>query len=500
MDNSVKMARAGQGGVALLIFVIVLALAAIVYMLEGVSIEQLRNEQTLETRAALSRAKQALLDYAATYEDANPGEYGFLPCPDYTISAIPEGGSEGNCGAAGVNMLGLFPWASLETGILRSGTGQCLWYAVSGDYKPVPPPSPPTAPPPDDVMLNEDSNGSMRLYRADGTSIKQGAQAQDRVVAMIIDPAGVLPGQNRSFDDSSQCGLDYVPSEYLEGNAAYNNSLLSGVAFAIDDFIESGAGTEELATPYNDNIITITRDELWNAILSRRDFIGDPGDASAMRRLTEALARCIAEYGNASGNRKLPRPAAIDFGGADYRDDNNYDDTFAASYLGRYPYIVDDSDTVLATYAPAPAEDKLFDKGFCNAIAVAGGPAIDFETDTAEGFWTWKNWKDHFFYAVSSFYAPANVPYTAAPSCTGSNCVEVGGTEYAAVVLFAGSRTGTQLRDEPVAGDADTKNSLLNYIEVINAAGNGTGDYTPTGNDIAYCITDTDPLTVVSCP
>ncbi|MBT8128712.1 MAG: hypothetical protein KJP10_01890 [Gammaproteobacteria bacterium] len=492
MSSSVQVAGTRQCGVALLIFVIVLALAAIVYMLNGVSIEQIRSEQALETRAALSRAKQALLDYAVTYEDANPGDYGFLPCPDYLPSGV-EGGSDGNCDGENENILGLFPWASLETGILRSGTGQCLWYAVSGDYKSTP----------KTAMLNEDSNGAMRLYRADGISIKQGADAEDRVVAVIIDPAGVLPGQNRSFDDSSLCGLDYSPAQYLEGDGTYNNALLSGAAFAIDDFIESGVGTDELSTPYNDSIIMITRDELWEAILSRRDFIGDPGDASAMRRMTRALAECIAAYGNASGNRKLPRPAAIDFGGvADYREDDNYDDTVAASYLGRYPYKVDDSEVALAGYAANPTDDVVFNTGACNALAVTAGlPDIDLQTAGEEGRLTWKNWKDHFFYAVSSFYAPANAADTGVPGCDGTNCIQVGGTEYAAVVLYSGSRiVGAQLRNEPVAGDADDKNTLLNYIEVINPAVNGTGDFTPTGNDIAYCITDTDPLSVASCP
>jgi hypothetical protein len=458
-------------------------------MLKGVSVEQLRSDQAVNTQSALNRAKQALLDHAVTYADGNPGDYGFLPCPDYRDDATPEGGSDGNCGAVNVNIMGLFPWASLETGILRSGTGQCLWYAVSGDYKS----SPRTA------MLNEDSNGAMRLYRAMGAGIKQGAAAEDRVVAVIIDPGGVLPGQNRNFDDSSLCGLDYFPAEYLEGDGIHNNSLLSGIAFAIDDFIESGTGTEELATPYNDNIVTITRNELWDAILSRSDFVSNAD--SAMRRHTEALAWCIAEYGNASGNRKLPRPAQIDFSGADYRVDTNYDDTMAVSYLGRYPYNINDSDTALtATYAPNIAEPRLFKKGFCQSLAVAGGPAIDLDTATAEGFLTWKNWKDHFFYAVSSYYAPVNAIDAGAPSCDGTNCIVAGGTEYAAVVLYAGSRVGAWLRNEPIAGDTDTKNSLLSYIEVINPVGNGTGDYTPTANDIAFCITDTDPLTVVSCP
>ena len=112
-----------QDGIALLVFVIVLAFAAITYALNIVSIDQLRYEQTLTTQSALVRAKQALIDYAVTYEDSHPGEYGFLPCPDHFDSGVPdEGGSDGGtCGGTRENMLGLFPWASLETGILKSG-------------------------------------------------------------------------------------------------------------------------------------------------------------------------------------------------------------------------------------------------------------------------------------------------------------------------------------------------------------------------------------------
>lgn len=498
-----------QNGIALIVFVIVLAFAAIAYTISSVSIEQLLYEEVRTTQSALKQAKQALLDFAVTYEDNNPGEYGFLPCPDYLVSGT-EGGSDGNCGTAGENIMGLFPWASLETGILKSGTGQCLWYAVSGEYKS----SPQT------TMLNEDTNGSMRLYHADGTNIKQGAVAEDRVIAIIFDPSNVLPGKNRNFDNTSLCGKDYTSSEYLDGNGAINNSLLSGGALAIDDFIQSGffngVATGELETPltpFNDHLVTITRNELWDAVVSRQDFISIL-DSSAMRRQTEALAWCIAAYGNNSGNRKLPRPSAVDFGGDDYRDDAKYNDTAAVSHRGRYPRTVDDSDTALGDTlgvpnAPNFAEPDLFKKGYCDALAVAGGPAIDLNPVPPplpapqvppEGYTTWKNWKDHFFYAVSSYYAPDSSTDTGVPSCGATNCIEVGGIKYAAVVLSAGSRTGVQVRNEPIAGDTDTKNSLLSYIEVNNPIGDGTGNYTPTGNDIAYCITDTDPLTVVRCP
>ena len=71
-------------------------------------------------------------------------------------------------------------------------------------------------------------------------------------------------------------------------------------------------------------------------------------------------------------------------------------------------------------------------------------------------------------------------------------------------MIYAGSRVGVTTRNEPLplAGDADTKNNLANYIEVTNATGDGKGDYTPTANsnDSLFCITDTDPLQVVSCP
>ncbi len=494
MSSSAPIKSTAQDGIALILFVIVLAFAAIAYTLSNVSIENLRYEKTRTSQLALKRAKQALLDYALTYEDSNPGEYGFLPCPDYFDSVIPdEGGSDGNCGAAGENILGLFPWASMETGILKSGTGECLWYAVSGEYKGIP----------KTTMLNEDSNGAMRLYhRVNNVGVvKQGAVAEDRVIAIILDPSKVLPGQNRSFDNTSLCGRDYFPAEYLEGDGTIDNSLLSGVALDIDDFIVRGIGTDELPTPFNDQLVTISRNELWDAVVSRQDFISN-ADSSAMRRQTEALARCIAAYGNNSGNRKLPRPAAVDFSGLDYRDNTIYNDVAAVSYLGRYPHSVDDSDAALgAANAPNDAEAVIFDKGFCDSLVVLAGPAINLNTGSgAEGYTTWKNWKDHFFYAVSAYYAPASAADTGAPSCDGTNCVVVDGNEYAAVVLFAGRRSGAQLRNEPIAGDADTKNSLANYIEVNNPIGDGTGDYTPTGNDIAYCITDTNPLTVIRCP
>ncbi|MBT8439129.1 MAG: hypothetical protein KJO91_05325, partial [Gammaproteobacteria bacterium] len=429
MRHSTAKYPTRQQGIALLIFVIVIAFAGISYTLANISIEELRSEQAASTQSALHRAKRALLDYAVMYEDSNQGEYGFLPCPDDDPGGFYEGGSDSPCGDAQKNSIGLFPWASLETGILKSASGECLWYAVSGEYKSEPKTS----------MLNQDTNGAIRLYDADGTTIRQGSQPQDRIVAVIIDPAGLLPSQNgnRNFDDASLCGMDYSPARYLEGNGAISNAVLSGGELDIDDFILRGPGTEELGTPFNDQMVFITREELWDAVRKRKDFV-DNND-SALKRITEALAMCIAAYGNSNIERKLPRPAAVDFGGGDYRDEVNYTDTLASSYLGRFPYGVNDSDLAIShANAPNPGQPRLFHKGFCSALTVPGGPSIDLTA--GEGYTTWKNWKDHFFYAVSSYYAPASTSDSGAPACNGTNCIVVNGVEYAAVVLYAGKR------------------------------------------------------------
>lgn len=495
-----------QQGLALLVLVIVILLAFASYTLSGLSINQVKADQAKKTIITLNKAKQALIAYAVTYGDLDgvgpvdagldadfPGEYGFLPCPDASLAGFVEGGSDGTCGTANFNTLGLFPWASLETGTLSSAAGDCLWYGVSGEYKDAA--STLTA------MLNEDTNGAMRALDSNG-NVTQGVNPEDRVVAVIINPSSPLNGQNRNFDDTSKCGLDYTPAAYLEGDGVSDNSTLLGGAYTVDDYINAAVGTDELATPFNDQLVTISRQELWDAITRRQDFLTNVD--SKIRRETEALAWCIAAYGNASVNRKLPRPAPVDFAGADYRVDGNYDDTVAASNLGRYPHTVDSSDAALTiANAPNSGVTTIFNKGFCDVLPVpiSGGPNINLNTGSGtEGYALWKNWKDHFFYAVSAYYAPTNAADTGAPSCDGTNCIVVNGIQYAAVILYSGSRTGVQTRNEPIAGDVDTKNNIGNYLEVINPAGDGTGNYTPTNNDIAFCITDTNPIAVVSCP
>jgi hypothetical protein len=173
---------------------------------------------------------------------------------------------------------------------------------------------------------------------------------------------------------------------------------------------------------------------------------------------------------------------------ADYRDESNYSD--AISYAGRFPFVVDDSNTAIT----GSSKDELFLQGSCSSL---GAVPVDLVTTTSEYRYLWNNWKDHFFYAVSEDFSPASTD----GSC--GNCIDYKGDKMAAIVMYSGSRHGAQLRNGAIApGDVSTKNDINNYLEnnaVAFSSNSGTASYaTPTVNDIMYCIKP--DLTVIECP
>ena len=482
----------GQRGLALLIFAIMISLASITIYFNSVSVASLKNEQKKTSGKRLADAKQALLAYAATFSDSHLGEYGFLPPPDIDTTSF-EGVSKLSPGPRDTNTLGMFPWAAgaigtgIATGPLKSGAGGCLWYALTGSYMNVG--SAKTQ------MLNEDTNGLFRLFDANDTLII-GAQPENRIVALIIDPQQPVASQSRSFDNSSLCGLDYTAADFLEGNGSKNNAVLTGVADAVDDFIRGNVASEQGlppfqdSPPFNDRIEVITRDELWQAVLSRQDF------TEKMQNLTAALAGCVANYANVltGMNRRLPWPAPYDFAGADYRLDNNYSDVSGAGfYAGRFPFNVNDSNSLMSI---PPGNDDILDiSGLCNSVDVPNPPGSTVDLTDANGEYRklWKNWKDHFFYILSKAYEPG---MSGMSSCGAGDCISVGGTSYAGVVVFSGSRLAGQSRSAPLGGDPDDdKADVSNYMEdgrdafFPSTTGSGAMNAVSGGsNDFMYCI------------
>jgi hypothetical protein len=487
--------------------VIFLTLSAIAYFLTGLSVEEVKYYQSVATNQSLSRAKNALLAYAATRADiANPGpkpgEYGFLPCPELYKNGT-EGNSANPCGLANRNTIGWLPWKTLGLPPLKDNSGTCLFYAVSSSYKENPA----------YAMLNEDTNGMFQVVDHSG-AVVEGANPEDRVVAIIFAPGKALPGQSRNFKPGSICGEDYDnDAAYLDVgglNGAIDNSDIAAADDMIDQFIHATAAStaDTEPNPYNDRFVTITQKEIWAFFKKRNDLVGGP--KSKIRRMTQALARCIAAYGNSNDNRWLPLPALEDLAGNDYRDNVSYDDDDGPNHRGRYPYIVDTADGIIPGTSGGSI---LFDKGICSALPIKWppdppGPNADLRAATmSEDRMMWEHWKDHVFYAVSAAYDPKPLPLVpgASPRC--GPCLKVNGVDYAAVVIYSNRRLDGQTREAPIApGDIDTKSDYMNYIELTNADTAGAGDYSPIAaikdedKDILYCITDEEPLDVVPCP
>ncbi len=472
------MPRRRQHGAALLIMLLLLVLGGTVLFSRNL-FSQLPGASRARANAdLLAEAKEALLGYATTWDATHPGELGFLPCPDIDATGLLEEGEahELLCGLPYRNSLGRFPWRTLGLDPGRTRGGECLWYAVSGSWK-----AGAIAKP---ALLNEDSSGQFRVLAADGSTVIAGSSAAERPVAVIIAPGAPLAGQLRVTLPSgvSQCGGSFLATSYLDDDAAsgINNATVSLAADAVDDFITSDPG----ATGVNDQVIFITRAEIQDRLLRRPDV------QARLRSLTQAVARCIADYGKrnpgAPGDRRLPWPASVDL--MEYRTAAQYTDTPVGELSGRVANLVNDSNVQTGNLSA----------GVLTACSTATVPEW-----TPEMSALWQNWKDHLFYAVAWDFRPDAPPATA---CT--SCLSVNGTgAWAAIVMFSGTRLAAagQVRDEPPM-NADTRGNIANYLEGRNAANHpnlaGTGDYqsgaaTATFNDILYCI-DAN-LSVTSC-
>jgi len=523
--------------------------------------KRIENEE--KTTQALAKAKEALISFALTYQytsttDATPvpkaGLMGFLPCPE----GATEGSSAGTCGAQYQSAMGRLPWKTLGIDPLKDGSGSCLWYVISSEYK--------NSGGLDRAllgtanglarteMLNDDSNGSFILEDRAGNVIK-GAAPSDRVVAIIIAPGKPVTGQVRT-NDNSQCGGDNDATHFMEVFNGVVNTTVTANDDVIDTFVAADKSNDDV---FNDRIITITQQEVFDAIKKRSDF------NTLINTTTQALAQCVAEFGlqnapvagggvpcrptcnqcrqtcqddwqdcrdlasnfverflcflarqtcrnncvaptcgapipgcggGGGGNDyRLPWPAAIDVGGFDYRFSESYiEDDVSGNHLGRLPVDVRST----AAITTNPGSDYLLEKNY--------GACTNFNTDVLTNGTDnynsperriWENWKDHFFYALGNDF-DVNAATPTPDPCV--NCLSINGAgNYAAIVMFLGERLNFQSRN--TAPDADEKNNIINYLEGSNAVDDGafqTGAVTPAFNDIAYCINA--DMTVVPCP
>jgi len=449
-----------ERGVALLTLLAVVALGAALALIAMANPKPSDLKREEITSKALAKAKEALIAYAATNPDFHPDEVpGYLPCPD-KAGGNPEGSEEPNCGSKNETVIGRLPWKKLGIEPLRDGSGECLWYAVSGTFKNTPPTE----------VMNWDTLGQIEVYGPDGASLVAGSQPENRAAAVIFAP-GVALGQDRQDDDPGTaqrpvCSEDYAAARFLEGVGAINNATPNGTPGATTRFI-AGDRTDA----FNDRLLIVTPEEIFAAIEKRSDF------APKLASLAQSAALCLIEYVKLnthygdSDDHRFPWAAPV--GLAAYTADAYWGDA-ADTLSGRFPYRVDTTATLVAN----PSSSTL---------AAASCP---FRMGNADENW-WKNWKDHLFYALGAEFKP--LAPSSSPVACGAGCLRVNGTGgQVAVVLFAGKRLAGQTRSTDAA-----KGSLANYLEGRNltnhpnAAGNGNYESispaTPAFNDVLWC-------------
>jgi type II secretory pathway pseudopilin PulG len=472
--------RGKQHGAALLIMLVILVVGIAAILVDSLTASSVKTARQATTAAALAQAKAALIGYAITYADTHSGQVpGYLPCPD-TDASNGEGSSILTCGSQDVSVIGRLPWATLDVSALRDGDGECLWYAVSGTYKN----NPKTG------LMNWDTNGQFQAYASDGTLLT--TDAGNQVVAVIFAPGAPLSGQNRSPDGTAPiCGGNYTSSNYLDNDTVHsiNNSDV-----ATGKFIQ-GTGSGNV----NDHMVSITRQDIWNAMLKRSDFM------TTLETMTQKAAECLANYGKRNyyyyyGDKRLPWSGRFYPSSSDYKTDSSYDDE-SGRLAGRLPYRVNTSQNDTSNYINSPWYQLVSDGDNCPGVSA---------WPTYYPWWT--NWKDHVYYAVSSSFDPSSSNFYSdwwgwhGPNC--GTCVQVNGTKYAAVVIFAGQALASTSPSQSRTTDADRLDPA-NYLEGsnltnINNYTSGSGTYTrgtatsTSNNDLLYCIDQN--LNVAACP
>jgi hypothetical protein len=472
-----------QSGAAALALLLLLTLGALGWFLHSSSAQALKTARDAHSAEALFLAKEALLGYAVAYPESRPERQGFvpghLPCPDTGNTLENEGAESGTCGGKGVSVIGHFPWRSLGVPPPRDGSGECLWYAVSGNYK---------ANPKAD-LLNPDTAGLIKIMAADGHT-----PLADEVVAVLFAPGAPLEGQSRQHI-KGECRWDYAAQAFLDALKGIANGAPNGAAEGESRFIAAEARVD-----FNDRLLWITRDELFSHVRARLPadalFAESAPDTEDILALTQRVAACLMRFGESNARKRLPWASPLSMG-AGAPDTFHYEKFHDKENLlaGRAPYAVARSQNVLnsalgnwtgcAANSQSSVACRLLIAERCADFApVAGGD--DSRKNSKDGWWD--KWKDHLFYVVAPGFAPADAP---AVDCaaTPDKCLRVNGVLYAAAVIFAGEALAGQMRD--TRGD---RMLAANYLEGMNAhtLQNGGRTLELAGNDRIACIAGPD--------
>ena len=405
--------RHGHHGVAkntgaILIVLLVGLLAVSSSLLLGMA-QANRQKQSHQqvTAETLAFAKEALIAYAVNYADNYGhnirGGTGRLPCP-----ALAKQSSPGlSCGLGKTAFLPAL-WTRgrkrMDIDHVERFLDQDLWYSVSPTYR---------------------YNPSYNVLNSDAQSDLISIGSVDNIVAVIIAPGPVLPGQNRT---DGQPGI----TDYLEGENADQD-----LEFAIAGFETNVRSEVVTAASGNDQLIWITYSELMPLI---------------EKRVLGYVKQWLGEYYLMHGYY----PYAAPF--------ENEDGSCQSGLLaGRLPMAQ-------GTCAQQPLGELV-------SASVAKSRTLD------EIWFTRSRWPDHIYYRVAKACSPDGTP----EECISSPAeLVVDDVEVSVLLVSAGEAIesnaigGMQLR-------ISEQRTLLDYFEwpelLSGASETGTDGLTDYSND-----------------
>lgn len=181
-------------------------------------------QREIKSTQALDKAKAAVIANVVT--GLSGSSLGQFPCDEDTslIGFNTEGQVKGTCNGAPV--LGRFAWRSLNTGDLRDGNSDKLWYALSSGYRSVP--------------VNSDTIPALTV---NGTP--------NKAIAILFSPGTILQGQSRPVPTA---GSPPAVGQYLDSENSNGDNVFTLAA---------------PSTTFNDQGLTIEPDDIYPLLEKR---------------------------------------------------------------------------------------------------------------------------------------------------------------------------------------------------------------------------------------
>jgi hypothetical protein len=273
-----------------------------------------------------------------------------LPCPDRDgDGAADTAPNTGSCGTTRQPAIGLLPWKTLGLPPLRDADGECLWYAVSGDFKDAADPAATTP-------VNADTDGVITVRNENGNSLAT------QLVAVVFAPGAKLRSQVRT--DPTTLSAD-KPCATPSGGAAAD----------VAGYLDSGEIDARAVPPtvaFQQLTVAVDKQSLVNDRIAW--VTADEFAVTATQRNAEVLKQALITA-SAAVDQRMPFAAAAP---GEICEQNRY-----SGFLPRscsYTYGVDTNGVPLtrtfdlASIAPQAALDNWHLLAF---YAVAPGCALD---------------------------------------------------------------------------------------------------------------------------